>query len=409
MSDNQAASPIKKLSQVQLASYVNDALEMESHYFSLTEMAKSWKDELVRFTKRGKKYAASNCVQGLRNTVADYEKKIRRMENAPAPLPQEPVYQPPVYQKPEHCPPQYKDPSPDTYVEDVTLIEKLLTLHIYLLEKLSRTWKPYRSQAIREAKEKHEEACAAYEKQYKAACIKAEKDHKAACANYEKLYRAECADFKKKYQLLCEQCKENRLTEIDTLRGHLQTSRQRLAKAEEELAAVVSTETYIKEQEKTMQEQAQKIRQLLDRFYSCNVIPPDYRTPDCLMVLRHIFRNDMADTMREAIKIYEERVFRNEVLVGFRNIYEGLGSLSASMGFMQKTLEGIRDNISLVDSDIRNLSTLVEQGNWLQAEAISQTASAQSNMIAYAQSTQYATEALRDSQLRTENFIRYGY
>ena len=409
MSDNQSVSPTKKLTQPQLASYVNDALEMESHYFSLTEMAKSWKDELVRFTKRGKKYSASDRVQGLRRNVADFEKKIRRMEQSPAPLPQEPIYQPPVYQKPEYCPPQYKEPSPGSYVEDISLIEKLLTLHIILFEKLTHTEQKTRSQAMREAKEEYEEACAAYEKQYKAACIKAEKDHKAACANYEKQYRADCADFRKNYQQLCEKRRQEHLEEIDRMRGNLQNSHDRLTTAEKELASVVATENYIKEQEKTLTAQAQQIRQLLDRFYSCNVIPPDYRTPDCLMVLRHIFRNDMADTMREAIKIYEERVFRNEVLVGFRNIYEGLGSLSASMGFMQKTLEGIRDNIRLVDNDICNLSTLVEQGNWLQAEAISQAASAQANMISYARSTQYATEALRDSQLRTENFIRYGY
>jgi hypothetical protein len=52
------------------------------------------------------------------------------------------------------------------------------------------------------------------------------------------------------------------------------------------------------------QQNIAKTDALLKRYYSLDILPPDYRTMDCVITLDHIFRNDLADTVREAILLY---------------------------------------------------------------------------------------------------------
>lgn len=64
----------------------------------------------------------------------------------------------------------------------------------------------------------------------------------------------------------------------------------------------------------------EKLYEQRKEFYSVGIVPPDYRYLDCVGVLRQIFSNDLADTMREAVLIYEERVFRGDLIRGIDKI-----------------------------------------------------------------------------------------
>ena len=47
-------------------------------------------------------------------------------------------------------------------------------------------------------------------------------------------------------------------------------------------------------------------------MYDMNIIPPDYRDLVYLFGFYKIFRNNLADTMREAVLLYEERDYREK-------------------------------------------------------------------------------------------------
>lgn len=93
-----------------------------------------------------------------------------------------------------------------------------------------------------------------------------------------------------------------------------------------------------------------------DTFYSVGIVPPDYRTLDCVCVLDQIFRNDLADNVREAIKIYEERVFRGDVIRGIGAIADQLGMLNGLMLGIGMVLTQIENTVNEMSSDIYRVS-----------------------------------------------------
>lgn len=93
------------------------------------------------------------------------------------------------------------------------------------------------------------------------------------------------------------------------------------------------------------------------QLYSLGIVPPDYRTLDSLVMLDSIFRNDLADTMREAVLIYDERVFRNEVLRGIDRIYTMLGQLSSSMRALETRLIEVRTEVQKTHVELNTIST----------------------------------------------------
>jgi hypothetical protein len=74
-------------------------------------------------------------------------------------------------------------------------------------------------------------------------------------------------------------------------------------------------------QAQTCRKKSDEIKEVLQKFYThTNVIPVDYRSLDHVMIFSHVFRNDLADTMREAVNYYETCVFRDKVIRGINNI-----------------------------------------------------------------------------------------
>ena len=132
-------------------------------------------------------------------------------------------------------------------------------------------------------------------------------------------------------------------------------------------------------------------------FYAIGVIPPDYRTMDCVLILDQIFRNDLADTMREAIKIYEERVFRGEVIRGMDRICSMLGNLAAGMAVISDRLDRIDMNVSSMNQDLYSLSSRIARSESRREEATAK-------LIEETKLHRYAAEKLSDT---TEQLLRY--
>jgi len=138
-----------------------------------------------------------------------------------------------------------------------------------------------------------------------------------------------------------------------------------------------------------------KIEDQKNQLYTVGIVPPDYRKLDCLIEFDQMFRNDLVDTVREAVKIYEERVFRGEVIRGVENIYNMLGNLSATMQNIEKTLYSIQSEVRLMSDEIYNIASATE--------------SFQSSMLSESRAARYAAEALQKSQENCESYLRSQY
>ena len=90
-------------------------------------------------------------------------------------------------------------------------------------------------------------------------------------------------------------------------------------------------------------------------FYSVGIVPPDYRTLDCAYAFDQIFRNDLADTMREAVKIYEERVFRGEIVRGIRSLEQFMGNVSSLLTTLHHDMSAVRSEISHMSQGVSRI------------------------------------------------------
>ena len=98
--------------------------------------------------------------------------------------------------------------------------------------------------------------------------------------------------------------------------------------------------------------QREKLSMQRDQLYKYNIIPPDYRTLDCVLMLSHIYRNGLAENMRDAINLYETRVFRGEMVRGINNIFEKLGEIAGKLGQVGITLNRIKADINIMSEDL---------------------------------------------------------
>ena len=143
---------------------------------------------------------------------------------------------------------------------------------------------------------------------------------------------------------------------------------------------------------------AQKISDIENRklsLYDLNIVPPDYRRLDCLIEFDQMYRNDLVDTMREAVKIYEERVFRGELLTGIDNIYNMLGNLTSAMHNIESALYSVRNEVVRMGDDINQIASSGKKF--------------QDDMISESQAARYATEALYQTQERCEWYLKHTY
>ncbi|MBE6664800.1 MAG: hypothetical protein E7603_01085 [Ruminococcaceae bacterium] len=178
---------------------------------------------------------------------------------------------------------------------------------------------------------------------------------------------------------------------------------------------------------------AEEILKQKQELYEFGIIPPDYRMFDCVLQFDQIFRNDLADTMREAVKIYEERVFRNEIVRGIDRIYNMLLSIRDTMYGVGIVLSSIKNEVHLMSQNIASIAEdtntilrLQEESNCLQAEyslqleknnrvqkslvdeeriAMEAVLNLQKDLIDETRASRYATEAIRESNRKYEWYM----
>lgn len=121
-------------------------------------------------------------------------------------------------------------------------------------------------------------------------------------------------------------------------------------------------------QEEFLQSQAEQVaitlEQLYDQrkeFYEVGIVPPDYRYLDCVGVLYQIFVNDLADTMRDAILLYEERVFRGEMIRGIDKINDHLESIEHNIEQMNVMMRFV--GVKLCEISAQSGEIIKELGN----------------------------------------------
>ncbi len=155
---------------------------------------------------------------------------------------------------------------------------------------------------------------------------------------------------------------------------------------------------------KSLVRNRQLIRNNLDNFYNYGIIPPDYRTFDCVMMLDQIFRNDLADTMRDAIKIYEERVFRGSVIRGMDKICSMLGQLSSEMSAISLRLDMINSSVTQMGDDLfkANQRLMKNQRELIDESIKNRTAT--EDLIRETQLGRYTNEKLLESNKRLKYY-----
>ncbi|MBE6654074.1 MAG: hypothetical protein E7608_01295 [Ruminococcaceae bacterium] len=142
---------------------------------------------------------------------------------------------------------------------------------------------------------------------------------------------------------------------------------------------------------KNLKNQALEIDKIIQKMHSFNVIPTDYRNVGCLSELYKIFKNNLADNMREAIAIYETRVFRGEVIKSIKRIGDMIDDLSDD-------LYDIRRDISNMGNEIRQMRR--SQDN---------NAAMQSEMLSEMRATRYANDSVNESNRIYEWYLNYKF
>ena len=159
-----------------------------------------------------------------------------------------------------------------------------------------------------------------------------------------------------------------------------------IARREQSLALCEVSGPFLEAQAQTLLQQADIIATQKAKIYQLGIVPPDYRTLDCVIMLNSIFKNDLADTMRDAILLYDERVFRGEVLKGIQKIYDMLGKLASSMRAIESHLMNVRQEVKDMTAEMRGIaSELHEHKHSLE------------DMVKESRATRYAAESLQRS------------
>ena len=182
--------------------------------------------------------------------------------------------------------------------------------------------------------------------------------------------------------------KENDLSQAEK---NLSLAEKALETAKKKKAETAPQLAKLNEMVRFLTTKISEIEKRKQKLYSLNIVPPDYRELDCMIEFDQIFRNDLADTMREAIKIYDERVFRGEVIRGVDKIYTMMGELVATMLNIESALYGIQSEVRLMSDELYKFTSNAEK--------------TQEDLLSETRAAHYATEALQKTQERCEWYM----
>ncbi|MBQ8431293.1 MAG: hypothetical protein IJX28_00260 [Clostridia bacterium] len=121
--------------------------------------------------------------------------------------------------------------------------------------------------------------------------------------------------------------------------------------AKEKYKKICERADIIQGQANIIHEKLKYLMVVRNQFYSLGIIPPDYRTMDCIYVLDHIFTNDLASDVRSAILLYKDWEFRGDVIRGMSNIISRLSSIDSRMYYLTQDISSIRRTVDLMSQD----------------------------------------------------------
>ena len=137
---------------------------------------------------------------------------------------------------------------------------------------------------------------------------------------------------------------------------------------------------------------AAEIENALEKNYSLNIVPPDYRRLECMVWIDYAFRNDQVDTMREATLQCDKWTRHGEMM----NV---LNELARNFRSIENLLQKINANISMMNQELFRIAEIQEM-------RLSETQSARYAM----ESVQKSTEklAMYEEMKRNGTFINTG-
>lgn len=150
----------------------------------------------------------------------------------------------------------------------------------------------------------------------------------------------------------------------------------------------------IKKQMDILRQRRVELEAIRSQLYSVGIIPPDYRTMDCVYGLDHIFRNGLADTMREAVLQYEDRVFKGQVVRGMGAILSQLRSLSGQMSYIVNDIHTINRNVEFMSQDLSNLADSQARGQ-----------KTLDSILEESKATRYANEAIQKHNEEVKKYM----
>ena len=194
---------------------------------------------------------------------------------------------------------------------------------------------------------------------------------------------------------------------LDSLKEGVEFVERNLSRAEEELeeAQQIFDEKqrqydFLKSQLADTVSKRKELEKQMQRLYNMGVIPPDYRYMDCVLVLNFIFRNGLADTMREAIANYEQRVFRGEVIKGMDSILRSINNLGIGMSMIATRLDDINRNVTTMSKNLNSFALSTKLNQQLAQASADRLQATTERLVEETQLGRYATEQLNNTTKR---------
>lgn len=175
-------------------------------------------------------------------------------------------------------------------------------------------------------------------------------------------------------------------------------TRENVQQESENWQRAMSAAGLLEKQIDTIRRNRNEISEKLSSLYSFGLIPPDYRQMDCVIMLNQIFRNGLADDMRSAILLYEERVRHGEIVRGMGTIARMLGRLSQEMSAVTSRLERINENVCTMSRNLQMHNDALLRSNGKLLEEMRSNRQATQELIEQTAVGNYTSEQLLKSQ-----------
>ncbi len=136
-----------------------------------------------------------------------------------------------------------------------------------------------------------------------------------------------------------------------------------------------------------------------EKFYEAGLIPPDYRTFEHVSGLDAIFRNGRADDMRQALEIYEETLFREEIKQAASRMQSSISAIYINLNSVGRRLDDLKGALAGVSESNRQAAELNKR---MLYEAQMNRAAAEELRRNSEEAMRYASEAQRAAREEAE-------